>query len=191
MFLDEGLTRREALMKMAGGLVTLSLAPWPQITLAEQTKTTGEPVVWNQFYQVSQTLTGRKDLSPALSARYFLALSQCFPEFHQQLAQLSDLSRQTPESQAFYDAARNAGLVAMTDHILHAWYTGTAGPSIAGDSVMVAYNDALMYNTVSDALVIPTWCAKGPLWWTELPPGVTREPSVPAIVSPIATPSAS
>ncbi|BDH47317.1 dehydrogenase [Salmonella enterica subsp. enterica serovar Choleraesuis] len=184
MSTQNGITRREAVIKVAGGLVALSLLPYTQITFAQRQQAVDQPVAWSQFYQVSQTLTDRSALDPALSARYFLALTHCFPDFATQLTQLNQLRSEHHDGQSLFDAAQLAGLSEITTHILSAWYTGSAGPSDSAEYVLVAYRDALMYQTVSDALVIPTWCSKGPLWWLDLPPGVTREPSVPALDPP-------
>ena len=65
-------------------------------------------------------------------------------------------------------AARQAGLQDLASDIVAAWYTGTVGRGPT--AVVVAYEEALMYQPVRDALTVPTYCSYGPLWWTAAPP---------------------
>ena len=58
--------------------------------------------------------------------------------------------------------------------IVAAWYTGTVAgnPANGTKSIVVAYAEALMYRTVADGQVVPTYCNYGPLWWLKAPPPI-------------------
>ncbi|ELN2738244.1 sugar dehydrogenase complex small subunit [Pluralibacter gergoviae] len=184
MSLHTSLTRREALVKMAAVMVTASLLPYSTITHAERALAASAPLEYAQFLQISQKITGFEPLDVALSARYFSALNARFPQLSQHLSALYALSQQAADAQVFNQMARERGMAETIQAIVTAWYTGTVDPASVDNSQLVAYKEALMYRTVQDALIVPTWCTFGPLWWTDLPPGVTRQPSVPAIDLP-------
>ncbi|MTD08533.1 dehydrogenase [Serratia sp. YC16] len=180
MSLQTVLTRREALAKMVGVIVTASLLPYSNITYAERAQIAASPIEYAQFLQISRKITAFDDLDVTLSARYFSALREHFPQLNPQLNALFILSQQTTDAEAFNRKAIEQGQSELIQAIVTAWYTGTVDPSNAEHGQLIAYKEALMYRTVQDALIVPTWCNFGPLWWTGLPPGVTRQPSIPA-----------
>lgn len=180
MSLQTVLTRREALAKMVGVIVTASLLPYSNITYAERAQIAASPIEYAQFLQISRKITAFDDLDVTLSARYFSALREHFPQLNPQLNALFILSQQTTDAEAFNRKAIEQGQSELIQAIVTAWYTGTVDPSNAENGQLIAYKEALMYRTVQDALIVPTWCNFGPLWWTGLPPGVTRQPSIPA-----------
>ena len=185
MSLHTSLTRREAIARMAAVMVTSSLLPYSTITHAERAQVTAAPLEYAQFLQISQKITEFDDLDVTLSARYFSALSARCPQLSQQLSTLFALSQQAVDAQNFIQLAQEHGLETLIHAVVTAWYTGTVDPASVDDSRLVAYKEALMYRIVQDALIVPTWGTFGPLWWTELPPGVTRQPSVPATDLPV------
>lgn len=180
MSLQTVLTRREALAKMVGVILTASLLPYSNITYAERAQIAASPIEYAQFLQISRKITAFDDLDVTLSARYFSALREHFPQLNPQLNALFILSQQTTDAEAFNRKAIEQGQSELIQAIVTAWYTGTVDPSNAEHGQLIAYKEALMYRTVQDALIVPTWCNFGPLWWTGLPPGVTRQPSIPA-----------
>lgn len=180
MSLQTVLTRREALAKMVGVIVTASLLPYSNITYAERAQIAASPIEYAQFLQISRKITAFDDLDVTLSARYFSALREHFPQLNPQLNALFILSQQTTDAEAFNRKAIEQGQSELIQAIVTAWYTGTVDPSNAEHGQLIAYKEALMYRTVQDALIVPTWCNFGPLWWTCLPPGVTRQPAIPA-----------
>lgn len=180
MSLQTVLTRREALAKMVGVILTASLLPYSNITYAERAQIAASPIEYAQFLQISRKITAFDDLDVTLSARYFSALREHFPQLNPQLNALFILSQQTTDAEAFNRKAIEQGQSELIQAIVTAWYTGTVEPSNAEHGQLIAYKEALMYRTVQDALIVPTWCNFGPLWWTGLPPGVTRQPSIPA-----------
>lgn len=124
------------------------------------------------FMQVSALLTERSDLDPSLGARYADLLGKRTPQMS---AGLTELARQ-PQS----DAQRG-----LREAILTAWYVGQVGmgdpPPQPGsrsskedvrgpEPVVLAYEKALMFTTVSDVLTVPSYCRDVPGYWAERPP---------------------
>ncbi|GAB80808.1 sorbitol dehydrogenase family protein [Shimwellia blattae] len=180
MSLQNIMTRREALVRMASVMVTVSLMPYSRLTFAEKSHAAASPLEFAQFLNISRKITEHETLDPALSARYFSALNQQIPAFASALPVLYAISQQAPDALAFNQQAIRHGLGEIMTAIVTAWYTGTVAVEGSGHTELVSYKDALMYKTTRDALIVPTWCTYGPMWWLGLPPGVTREPTVPA-----------
>ncbi len=116
------------------------------------------------FIRVSQTITEHKHISPQLASRFLGAFSQRDPQFNSKIARLAAVIQSPMSAADFKQQAVAAGLGNFLQDIITAWYTGTIGDDYKG--TLVAYKDALMYATVSDGLVVPTYCGNGPLWWT-------------------------
>lgn len=144
------------------------------------------------FYTLSQTITGHRDLSAATAARIEQAMRTNVPGFAEQLPRLGALLVTGQEAKALLAAASaaDASLRELALAIVAAWYTGTvAGNAAQGTkSIVVAYAEALMYRTVADGQVVPTYCNYGPLWWLKAPPAVgVSAPVAPKPVPPPAT----
>ncbi|MEG1329166.1 MAG: sugar dehydrogenase complex small subunit, partial [Janthinobacterium sp.] len=144
------------------------------------------------FYTLSQTITGHRDLSAGTAARIEQAMRSNVPGFAEQLPRLGALLVTGQEAKALLAAATaaDAGLRELALAIVAAWYTGTVtGHAAQGSkSIVVAYAEALMYRTVADGQVVPTYCNYGPLWWLKAPPAVgVSAPVAPKPVPPPAT----
>lgn len=124
------------------------------------------------FMQVSTLLTERSDLDPSLAMRYANLLSERMPQMAAGLAELA----QQPHG----DAQRS-----LREAILTAWYVGQVGlgdpPPRPGarsskeevrgpQPVVFAYEKALMFDSVSDVLTIPSYCRDVPGYWAAQPP---------------------
>ena len=109
------------------------------------------------YLALSEKLTGYKGLNEQLASRYLDAFMTLFTGFEKQF--LTDK--------------------ALQKKVLHAWYTGTVGPNNQDQVMVVAYKNALMYRPTADGLPTPTYCFQGELWFSELPPGITKEPAFP------------
>ena len=116
------------------------------------------------FIRVSQTITEHKHISPPLASHFLSAFNQRDPQFTSKIARLAAVIQPSDTAAQFKQRAVAAGLGNFLQDIVTAWYTGTIGNDYKG--TLVAYKDALMYATVSDGLVVPTYCGNGPLWWT-------------------------
>jgi hypothetical protein len=127
------------------------------------------------FLDVSRAITGKSDLSPMTADRIYAALQADDAGFEGRLAQIVPLVGQTGSPDALKAAASAIGLGDTLTAIITAWYTGTV--ETGKGPVVVSYADALMYRPVADGLTVPTYCNKGPLWWTGLPPEITTMPN--------------
>ena len=143
------------------------------------------------FYTLSQTITGHRDLSAATAARIEQAMRANVPGFAERLPQLGALLVTGQEAKVLLAAATaaDAALRELALAIVAAWYTGTvAGNAAQGTkSIVVAYAEALMYRTVADGQVVPTYCNYGPLWWLKAPPAVRV--SAPVEPKPVPAPA--
>ena len=106
------------------------------------------------FMALSQALTGKPQLDPALGGRLFAALQKSTPELPQRLA---------PLAQALAAGSLDAASEALGLRILEAWYLGVV------DDIVVSYEQALMFDAVADTLGIPTYCAGAPGFWAAKP----------------------
>ncbi|CAI2464244.1 Membrane bound FAD containing D-sorbitol dehydrogenase [Serratia ficaria] len=163
-----GFSRRNLLIGMASALVATSLLGYPFLTQAEQQTAAGNPLIFARFFTLSQTLTEHRDIDQGMSARIFTALSNATPDFSARIERLSALLRPEQSAAQLQTLAVQAGLQEVITAIVSAWYTGTVGHG--QQAVLIAYKDALMYRPASDALIVPTYCGNGPLWWTAAPP---------------------
>ncbi|CAI2513782.1 sorbitol dehydrogenase family protein [Serratia plymuthica] len=163
-----GFRRRDVLFGMASVLVATSLLGYPFLTQAEQQTAAANPLVFARFFTLSRTITEHQDIDQGMSARIFTALSDSIPNFSAQIKQLSALLQPEQSAKQLQTLAIQTGLQDLLTAIISAWYTGTVGHG--PQAVLIAYKDALMYRPASDALIVPTYCGNGPLWWTAAPP---------------------
>jgi hypothetical protein len=127
-----------------------------------------------QFLALSKRATDRAELSEVTSKRILDALGEDASTAGGLVALVGMMNG--AKSAADLKAAAVAGGQDKTlTAVISAWYTGTI--TTAKGPVVVAYKDALMYQSTADGLVVPTYCNKGPMWWRNtLPPDVTRTP---------------
>lgn len=126
------------------------------------------------FLAVSSLLTDKKNLSEITSKRIFDALKGDDTGFAGRLMRLAALMPGQATGTALKAAAVANGLEADVTAIVTAWYTGTV--TTRKGPVVVAYENALMYRPVADGLTVPTYCSNGPVWWSGLPPEISRMP---------------
>ncbi|MFT4274161.1 MAG: sugar dehydrogenase complex small subunit [Pantoea sp.] len=157
-----GSSRREFLFATLGLTLTGVVASLPGRAFAASVVSGSDAV--KQFVSLSQAITEHKHLDTVLAARFFAAFSQRDAQFAPRLTQLALLLQPGMSAQQLLAKADSAGLHDFLYQIVTAWYTGTVGDDYHG--TLVAYKQALMYQTVSDGLVVPTYCGNGPIWWT-------------------------
>lgn len=163
-----GFSRRDMLKGMGSAMVAATLIGFPFLTQAEKETAIGDPIIFTQFFRVSQAITEHQDLSPGMSARIFNAFYQGNPQFPAQVAKLFTLLTPGQRAKQFQEVAKQHDLGEILTAIITGWYTGTI--KNGNDSILIAYKDALMYRPVSDGLIVPTYCGNGPLWFTAPPP---------------------
>ncbi|KKO60926.1 Fructose dehydrogenase small subunit precursor [Janthinobacterium sp. KBS0711] len=187
------ISRRHALIGLAALLAQAGF--WSNPLSAAQAPAsapaTGLAPATMLFYTLSQTITGHRDLSAATAARIEQAMRTNVPGFADRLPQLGELLVTGQEAKVLLAAATaaDASLRELALAIVAAWYTGTvAGNAAQGTkSIVVAYAEALMYRTVADGQVVPTYCNYGPLWWLKAPPAVRV--SAPVEPKPVPAPA--
>lgn len=165
-----GFTRRELLVGLASTMVATSLLGYPFLTQAEQQTTAANPLAFARFFKLSQTLTEHQDIDQGMSAHIFTALHNSDGQFPSKISQLTALMQDGQSAQQLQALAQQHQLQKTVSAIVAAWYTGTVGHG--QQAILIAYKDALMYRPASDALVVPTYCGNGPLWWTATPPDI-------------------
>lgn len=165
-----GFTRRELLVGLASTMVATSLLGYSFLTQAEQQTAAANPLAFARFFKLSQTLTEHQDIDQGMSARIFTALHNSDDQFPSKISQLTALMQDGQSAQQLQALAQQHQLQKTVSAIVAAWYTGTVGHG--QQAVLIAYKDALMYRPASDALVVPTYCGNGPLWWTATPPDI-------------------
>ena len=181
------LTRREAVLAAAAVAAQAALFGWPgtggaqtapaaaaaaaaanAATAATTGTVDGEAIA--RFLAFSKAITGHDDIDATTAARIREAMLQGDAAFAQQAASLAGLVQPGIAPDALLGAATSAGLREAALAVVTAWYTGTV---VAGQkTTVVAYEQALMYRPVADALTVPTYCNEGPMWWTAAPPEV-------------------
>lgn len=167
-----GPTRRDVVLAAAAVAAQATLFGWPGIGGAQQAPAAGaantEAIA--RFLAFSKAITGHDDIDPTTAARIHQAMQQGNAAFSAQSEVLAKLVQPGMAPDALLTAATSAGVREAALAVVTAWYTGTvvAGPT----TTVVAYEQALMYRPVADALTVPTYCNEGPMWWTAAPPEV-------------------
>lgn len=112
------------------------------------------------FMLVSRALTGKRYLNPQIGSRLFLLLKT--PELLTNMKKLQPLPTSTPNQW-------EATLQQTVRQILAGWYLGVAEQQ--GQPRLVSYEQALMFDAVSDILGIRSYCSNKPGYWQERPDG--------------------
>ena len=164
---DNGLGRRSFLFAIGGGAVALSV-PGAGALAAE-----GESTL-TRFLEVSRLLTRRRALDAVIGRRIYEELNRLVPRFDYRI----DAMRRIIDAKGISDvealvvdlAAEDRDLSGLLRTILAAWYTGVVGDG--ENAHLIAYDKALMFDTVRDAVVVPSYCRAAPGYWTASPPAV-------------------
>lgn len=173
-----GFTRRDLIKGLTSAMVAATLLGFPFLTQAEKATAEASPVIFGQFYLVSQAITEHKNLSEGASAQIFNALLRGQSDFPLQVSRLHALVNSNQTAKQLQALAKQQGLGDLVTNIVTAWYTGSVGHGT--DSILISYKDALMYRPVSDGLIVPTYCGNGPLWFTAAPPAAAMPEAMSA-----------
>ena len=125
------------------------------------------------FVALSQRLTGRTSLDAALGRRIYDALAQADGAFAQNVAALNAWLKThggvPSDTVTAALQAENPRLAKAVGQVMRAWYLGLIGdrPTMK----VVAYERALMFDSVSDVLTIPSYCRDVPFYWSKKPAG--------------------
>lgn len=115
------------------------------------------------FTAVSQTLTGRASLDPALSQALYQAFQRAAKDFDTALLKLHTVL--TGGDVSFTDAQKAEQ--SLSQSILQAWYLGVVGKGVK--AVCVTYTEALANQLAAPTLVPPSY-SYGPIGtWSSKP----------------------
>lgn len=130
---------------------------------------------------VSQTLTGRQGLDPAISQRLYRLLSGQARDFDQQLARLAERLRRyihLPAEERLAQLTEAEVTTALA--IITPWYLGYTGDPATtratDDAQFVSFLSALMYEPTAGVTPRPSYSQRGPDYWQAVPEGVTAPP---------------
>lgn len=112
------------------------------------------PASLDAFMTLSQALTGKTGLDRDIAERLFAALQKSTPDLAQRVPQLAG---------AFAAGTSNEADQALALKILEGWYVGLV------DNAVVTYEGALMYQVVSDTLIVRSYCPNKPGFWAAKP----------------------
>lgn len=172
-------------MLLAGASFALTSIPhWLQQASAQNLTPAVPPAGANNQQQTAQTaqtnfmalsalLTATPKLNPRTGARIYSALSTQAIEFEKQAAALWQYSRDHKIEDVDNLAsaiASDSALTLVLHRIISAWYLGVVGDGgVTGGAKVIAFEQALMFDQVRDAVVVPTYCRAAPGYWVTQP----------------------
>jgi len=135
----------------------------------------------NRFHRVSQALTGRQQLDPAISQRLYALLTRQNPLFPQRLAQLAErLGRSDVLAPEALLTSLSEEEIDTALAIITPWYLGyTGNPATTratDDAHFVSFLSALMYEPTADVTPRPSYSQRGSDYWQAVPDGVSAPP---------------
>jgi len=172
------LKRRDLLLLAAASFAVVSMPRWLQQASAQSTTATvatpktpaANSRQQDDFYALSALLTANSTLNPHTSARSYAALSAHVIEFEKESADLWQFAQahQIKDVEALVAAvASHVALSKVLHQIVSVWYLGVVGEGAEGK--VIAFEQALMFDPVRDAVVVPTYCRAAPGYWVTQP----------------------
>ncbi|AIY44148.1 2-Keto-D-gluconate dehydrogenase [Collimonas arenae] len=171
-------SRRNLMLLAGASFAMMSIPHWLQQASAQSTTPANPPPAANtqqlsNFMALSALLTATPKLNPRTGARIYSALSTQAIEFEKQTAALWQYSQdhkiQDVENLAAALASDSA-LSLLLHRIISAWYLGVVGDGgVTGGAKVIAFEQALMFDQVRDAVVVPTYCRAAPGYWVTQP----------------------
>ncbi|MEO6918006.1 MAG: sorbitol dehydrogenase family protein [Collimonas sp.] len=173
---------RRKLMLLAGAsLAMMSIPHWLQQASAQNVTPANPPSAANtqqqsDFMALSALLTATPKLNPRIGARIYSALGTQAIEFEKQAAELWQYSQdhKIQDVDKLASALANDSALSLLLHrIVSAWYLGVVGDggitNGSGGPKVIAFEQALMFDQVRDAVVVPTYCRAAPGYWVTQP----------------------
>lgn len=177
--------RRRHLMLLGGlSFATMSIPYWLRQASAQTATPASTPGSTSSppsastsqqtdFMALSALLTGAPKLNPRIGARLYSALSAQAIEFEKQAAALWQHSVEKSIKDVDNLAAAvgaDSALSLVLHRIISAWYLGIVGDGgVTGGAKVIAFEQALMFDQVRDAVVVPTYCRAAPGYWITQP----------------------
>jgi hypothetical protein len=152
---------------MAGTALALSsIAPADAAGENESTLT--------RFLDLSRLATRRRSLDAVLGRRIYEELNRTTPRFDFRVDAMRSLADRAGIDDVEVLTAtlerEDRDLAQLLHAIIVAWYVGVVGDG--SDAKLVAYSNALMFDTVRDAVAVPSYCLASPNGWSGRPPAV-------------------
>jgi len=145
--------RRHVLQGMLATATAALLGSVSMRALA-QTPVTSPDAALDTFMALSNALTARNTLDRTVGARLLTAVAHGQPAFDTALPSLA-----AGLSAGHLDASQQQ----LAWRIMEGWYVGTI------DNVVITYEQALMFDVVSDTLVIRSYAPGKPGFWAQKP----------------------
>lgn len=158
-------TNRRLVLKAAGLAAAMLSGVAGPLLLSQQARAGLAPAGNNLavFTTVSQALTGRASLDPALAQALYQAFQKATRDFDTALVKLSGTL--AGEGWSFTDAQKAEQ--GLSQSILQAWYLGVVGKG--NQAVCVTYTEALANKLAAPTLVPPSY-SYGPIGtWSSKP----------------------
>ncbi|MFW5389047.1 sugar dehydrogenase complex small subunit [Yersinia sp. 2542 StPb PI] len=153
-----GISRRRLLGYIGVGLVSSLMSPLSLDAFAASTQTS--PQNLERFMLVSRALTGKRQLNVQIGQRIYQVLLGKIGGFDQKLSLLQPLPAGEPQQWPPLQQQ-------IARQILQGWYVGVIGEGT--DAAVISYENALMFDAVSDVLVIRSYCPNKPGYWAVKP----------------------
>ncbi|MBS0055786.1 sugar dehydrogenase complex small subunit [Yersinia sp. Marseille-Q3913] len=153
-----GISRRRLLGYIGVGLVSSLMSPLSLDAFAASTQTSSQNL--ERFMLVSRALTGKRQLNGQIGQRIYQVLLGKIGGFDQKLALLQPLPAGDP---AQWPPLQQQ----IARQILQGWYIGVIGEG--ADAAVISFENALMFDAVSDVLVIRSYCPNRPGYWAAKP----------------------
>ncbi|MAX32143.1 MAG: hypothetical protein CME72_03635 [Halomonadaceae bacterium] len=165
---------RRSLLKHSLGVGAIPLMPG--LALAQQGNEADAP--FERFMRLSRQLTTRAGLDEEQGKRLFDVLSRHWVTLDDDLAYLDEAFQ--ADTVSLTTAHRS-----VANRLLSAWYTGVVGKMPKAE--LVTYQRSLMFDAVSDVLVIRSYCPNRPGYWAEEPPSAALSASATTASTSIST----
>jgi fructose 5-dehydrogenase small subunit len=127
-----------------------------------------------RFLDLSRLATRRRSLDAVLGRRIYEELNRTTQRFDFRVDALRHLADRSGIDDVEVLTAtlerEDRDLAQLLHAIIVAWYTGVVGDG--PDAKLVAYANALMFDTVRDAVAVPSYCLASPTGWSGRPPAV-------------------
>ncbi|WP_157070830.1 sugar dehydrogenase complex small subunit [Neokomagataea thailandica] len=177
--IDKPLLPRRHMLHIMGAAITATFLSDSFVVHASES-------LENDFFRLSQKITGRMTLDPVISGRLLHALQSIFLDYDTKIRDLISYIDKHDTPGDILRIAQEHGQADTVHNLIAAWYMGTVTQRM--NAPMVAYYDALMYRPTQDALPVPTYCFAEPGWWTQDPPPLGVSVQSPKAVTPPAPP---
>jgi hypothetical protein len=171
-------SRRKLMLLAGASFALMSIPHWLQQAAAQNVTPAAPPAGANNqqqtdFMALSALLTATPKLNPRTGARIYSALSTQAIEFEKQAAALWQYSQdhKIQDVDNLASAVANDSALSLLLHrIISAWYLGVVGDGgVTGGAKVIAFEQALMFDQVRDAVVVPTYCRAAPGYWVTQP----------------------